>query len=152
MTEYIILGVIILLIILYLYYSWTVPTMEDYLFGMWTAEDDEFCEAAEIESMLLFIGESDGNRLPERDGYIVIMNDISNQSFTMNYKKGWSSGLGKYRIRAKVEFAEDQLWDDEVFITIDIRNGTMKIESIDESELFAKLVKQNDTTNIARGM
>jgi len=142
----------ILVIIILLFYklaTWNSSSYEDYLYGFWTAEDDEFCESSEIDSMLVFIGEDEvGWRHTTRTCYIVIMDNMANQGFTIKYKPGWSGiGIGKYKVNATVEFDDEDLWGDNVCVEVDIRTGTMKI--YDDTTIYAKLTKQHDTTNMA---
>lgn len=143
--------IVIVLIILYNIINWNTRSYEDYLYGCWIAEGDDFCMDAEIDSMMIFIGE------PERKGflstvrncYLIIMTDMANDSFTLQYKPQWGGvGVGKYSVRANVCFDEDQLWDEEVTLTIDIRKGTLKIRNGDM--VYARLNKQHDITNTAK--
>jgi hypothetical protein len=142
--------VIVLFIIIYFILSWNTSTYEDYLYGFWVAEDDDFCEEAEIDSMLLFIGEAEnGVRTVSRTCYIIIMTNMSNQGFTLNYVPGWGGpGISKYHIHATPEFDDEDLWGDNVTLEINISEGTLKIYSGDT--VYAKLNKQHDTTNMAR--
>lgn len=151
-----IVGAVIILIILIIFYTifnWNTSAYEDYLYGCWVAEDDAFCESAEIDSMMIFVGE------PERAGwssvvrncYLIIMTDMANDGFTLEYSPPWGGvGIGKYSLRARVKFDEDQLWDENVTVTVDMRKGTMKIRSGDM--VYAKLNKQHDITNVARDL
>ena len=158
-----ILIVLVLIIIFYIAFTWNVPTYEKYLYGFWVAEGDEFCEEADIQSMLVFVGTSANSWLGSttRNCYIIIMDDLANQGFTMKYRSGWSgTGIGKYSVRAEVKFDEDQLWtegedsDDatcNVVMTIDVIAGTLKIRGTGKNSkiVYAKLHKQHDTTNMA---
>lgn len=125
---------------------------EDYLYGFWLADGDEFCELSDIESMLVFIGPPTGYWYKERSCYIIIMNDLCNQGFTLTYRPAWARlGLGKYSVCADVVFDDEKIWDDNVKIIVDVTDGTLKILSHDDT-LYAALHKQHDTTNIARQM
>ena len=142
--------IIIILIILYFIQTWNVPKYEDYLYGFWTASEDEFCEEAEITSIMMFIGQPEsswGNIT--RYGYLVISDDICNQSFTMNYRKGWGGlSIDDYRIKPCIEFDESQYWPQDVIIDVDIMNGTMIIHK--DGITYARLHKQNEITNAAK--
>lgn len=150
MKTYLI-AIIIFVIVLSLYFlaTWNTSTYEDYLYGFWVAEGDDFCEESEIDSMLVFIGNAEGGFTVERTCYIIIMNDLCNQGFTLSYRPGWASaGVGKYSVFATVKFDDEDIWDDCVKITVDMRDGTMKISSGDT--IYAKLTKQLDTSNMCR--
>lgn len=144
--------IIILIIVLYNLATWNTSSYEDYLYGFWVAEGDEFCEESEIESMLVFIGEPDCSfRSRSRTCYIIIMNNLCNQGFTLNYRPGWASiGVGQYRIYADVEFDEDDIWPEQVCVDVDMRDGSMKVHA--DGTVYARLSKQHDTTNIARSL
>lgn len=156
MYEYICaFVVVIVIIVLYKLLTWNTHTCDDYMYGFWVAEGDEFCEKSEVDSILVFIGEPTHHwRTTERTCYLIIMSNIANQGFTIQYTQGWAGiGLDKYRVRAKVTFDEQQLWTDKVDITIDLRDGTMKIDSVDNETKptrYALLTKQHDTTNLAK--
>lgn len=161
MNHTTILIVLVLIIIFYVAFTWNVPTYEKYLYGFWVAEGDTFCEEAEIESMLVFVGTGTNSWSGSisRNCYIIIMDNLANQGFTMTYRSGWSgTGIGKYSVRAEVKFDEEQLWtgDDDsttcdVIVTIDVIAGTLKIRGTGKNSkvVYAKLHKQHDTTNMA---
>lgn len=145
---------LILFIVIITYYaaSWNVSYNEYYLYGFWVADNDEFCTDSEIESMLLYVGESDrkGGKTT-RLCYIIIMNNICQQGLTLSYTPSWSNfitGLNSYTINAKVEFDEEDIWPEFVNIDINLLNGSMKIHH--DGTIYAKLVKQNETTNRCR--
>jgi hypothetical protein len=142
--------IVIIVIVLYNLATWNCNSYEDYLYGFWVAEGDEFCETAEIDSMLVFIGEPDRGWVSQtRTCYIIIMNDLCNQGFKLTYRCGWTGiGVGKYCVRADVEFDEEDIWPETVSVTVDMRDGTMKIHSGDT--VYARLHKQHDTTNSCR--
>ncbi len=142
----------ILVIVVVIIVIWNVATMntnayDEYLYGLWIG-DDEFCEDAEIDSVLLFIGESDGGT---RNAYIVIQVDgepVCNQGLVINHSRGWAGpGIDKYTVTASVDFDEEQLWseDGRVKITVDMRTGIMRIWAGDQ--LYAKLYKSMEISN-----
>jgi hypothetical protein len=150
-NVYIALVLIIVILIIYNLANWNTGEYEDYFYGCWVAEDDEFCESADIESMMMFIGESENKGLfaRERTCYLIIMNDLANTGLTLSYSPTWGGvGIGKYAVNAKVTFDEEQLWDEDVLLTVDMREGTLKISSGDM--VWAKLNKQHDITNTAK--
>ena len=125
----------------------SIPT-DDVLYGFWTAEDDEFCEKTEIDSMLLWIGPAKSGLInTTRQCYIIIMSDVCNQGFTITYRP--SSGL-QYKVTAACEFEEEPLpeWD-RVHMHADVIAGTLTITSSDGT-ILARLNKQHDTTNLAK--
>jgi len=135
--------IFIILILSYCLCTWNTKTNEDYLYGCWLADDDEFCDESDIKSMMLFIGKRDDG---ERLCHLVVMDDICNQGFTIRYTPGWSSiNLGKYRIKAKARFDEFPIWPEDLIIDIDIRQGTMVIHS--DEIVYARLNKQHEITN-----
>jgi hypothetical protein len=146
-------AVAILVIILVLYGAGTMhtSTYEDYLYGAWIAEGDDFCEDSEIASMTLFIGAAErGWTKTTRQGYLIIMNDLCNQGLTLTYRRGWSGPfVSKYTISAHVEMDDEQLWPSDVTIEIDMRSGLMRIH--DGETVYARLYKQNEITALARG-
>ncbi len=149
--------IVLILIVLYKFAMWNTSTYEDYLYGFWAAEDDEFCESSDIESMMILIGESEcGWTGTSRTCYIVIMDDICNQGFTLSYRPGWSGiGVGRYRINACVQFDDEQIWADRVCIDVDVRMGTMKIHGVNEKGkkiVYAKLHKQHEISNLCRDL
>lgn len=142
----VVLVIIALIIVIYYITHYNTSTYEDYLYGFWVAEADAFCEEAEIDNLLLFIGEKVNNT---RECYIVIMPNMANQSFTLKHSSSAAGpGVSDYQVRAKVEFEDEQLWPDTVNIKIDMRDGSIKI--YDKDTIFVKAQKQHDTTNISK--
>lgn len=141
---------VVIIIILYYIASWNTNTYEDYLYGFWTAAGDDFCEESDIESMMVFIGEPEISRSSRtRTCYIIIMNDLSAQGFTLEYKSSWASiGSRKYEICADVLFDDEQIWPTKVNISVDMRVGIMKIYR--DGVIYAKINKQHDITNQCR--
>ncbi len=154
MNKFLIAFVLfVIILIIYTLSTWNVSTNEDYLYGFWTAEDDEFCEESGIDAMLLFIGEpTTGWSSTTRQCYLVIMSDKCNTGLCITYSPSWSGpSITKYRIHAKAEFDNnEELWPEDITIDVDMRNGTMLIHSGDTT--YARLTKQHDTTNSCRYM
>jgi len=141
--------IVIAILTIYFLSNWNVASYEDYLYGFWTADGDE---EADIESMMLFIGDPERGWIKTtRTCYLVIMNDICNQGFSMEYTRGWgSSGINRYVIKPTITFDESSYWPENVIVEVDIRNGTMIIHK--DGVTYARLHKQNDTTNHARAL
>lgn len=144
--------VIIIVLVIILIARCNTSTCEDYLYGAWCAEDDDFCEEAEIDNMVIFIGKPTrgwfGNIT--RQGYLIIMPGLCQQSFTMCYRAAWCGPkLKKYTVRASIEFDDDQIWDKQCDVSVDILRGTMKIKGCENKVVYADVYKQHDVTNIA---
>lgn len=143
--------IFVVILVLYSFATWNTSAYEDYMYGFWVAEGDDFCEKSEIDSMLLFIGEPDaGLFTTSRTCYLIIMNNLCNQGLTLTYKTGWTGiGVGKYRVHADVEFDDEQIWDGPVTCEVDMKRGILKIKNRDGT-VYAILTKQHDTTNYCK--
>lgn len=145
---------ILIAIIIFIYYMATinVNAQEDYMYGFWTADGDDFCQSAGIQSMMLFIGEPSKSAFSSRvsrECYIVILNDVANESFTLTYNRGWAGPvIGKYKLRGEIEFDGEEIWPGDVDISIDMRTGILRVTA--DGTLYARLHKQHDTTNLSR--
>ncbi len=143
-------GLIIIVLIVVIYYITTYnnTNYEKYLYGFYCADGDEFCETTDIDSMMIFIGEPCVSwTTTERTCYMIIMNDICNQGFTMKYSQGYAGiGMGKYVITADLDYDNDCIWPDRVTFEFNILDGTLKIH--DGEIIYAKLYKQNDVTKL----
>lgn len=145
-------GIICAVIIVICVLRWNQCAQEDYLYGFWTADGDQFCDESEIDSMLLFIGEPDGNIITgvERACYIIIMNGICSQEFTMKYRPSYAGpGISAYSFDFEY-VGDDGIWPCDLTCTVDMREGTMRIHG--EGKTYALLNKQHDITNITRGL
>lgn len=135
--------VVVLLLIVISYYNYN----DEYLYGFWTAQDDDFCRQSQISSMYLFIGNSGNIFSKERECHLIIsLGDVANQGFTMKYRPSVVNFTSKYKINAKIDGLS--IWPENVNIEVDPRNGTMKI--YDKEYIFAKLYKQHDVTNASK--
>ncbi len=143
-------ALIIVVIILLIVACKNTMAAEDYLYGFWVAEADVFCEESEIESMMLFIGERAGTLYSTRECYLVIMNNLCNQSLTLSYWSVCPTLTAQYTIAATAEFDEAAIWPEHVQLTVDMQKGTLSIYS--DEVLYAQLNKQHDTTNISRAL
>tara|TARA_R110002153_G_scaffold155933_4_gene308078 strand:- start:11461 stop:11982 length:522 start_codon:yes stop_codon:yes gene_type:complete len=132
-----------ILLVVYIYSD------DDYLYGFWLAEGDEFCELADIDSIMLFVGDSTGYIWKERKAYLIIATDMANDPLVLSYRKPaiYSSA---YTITAKAEFEDDtvEIWPEYVSMDVDINAGTLKIYSGDT--VYARLYKQHETTEVAK--
>jgi hypothetical protein len=151
--------VLIIILIFYNFACWNTQSYEKYLYGLWTG-DDIFCDDASIKSIMIWLGEPSrqgwGSEVV-RNSYIIInyldKDNLSsvNQGFDLTYSPGYSGpGIGKYVIRADVDFDEENLWseDGKVNICVDMRSGVMKIFRGDC--LYAKLYKENCISNLLK--
>jgi hypothetical protein len=148
MNLYAILVVVILLLV------WcgvgNARRHEDYLYGCWSAEDNDFTDSAEIDSAMIFFGKADRGIInTTRLGYVVLTPDMYNGGLSLSYRTEWVGSINghKHTIRATVTFDEEPIWDPEVTITINMLKGTMKIYNGDT--VFMRLNKQHDITNTA---
>jgi hypothetical protein len=126
---------------------------EKYLYGFWIAADDEFCNRSDIESMMVFIGEPNNNSIylfnRTRPCYIIITDDLSNQSFSITYRPSiLTPPWGPYKICVTAQFDDEMIWPERVNIDVNVIEGSMKI--YDSDTIYAKLVKYHDITNAAK--
>jgi len=151
-ATYLIAIIIVITILLVLSVWRNTLTDEQYMYGFWVAEGDDFCESSEISSMMIFIGEPVIHYCPPavtRACYIVIMNGMCSQGFTLRYRPGWTGlDVGKYVVVAGVTFDDEDIWPHVVNVSVDMSNGVLKIWADDT--IYARLNKQHDTTNVAR--
>lgn len=143
--------IIVILLVVYLLATWNVSASEDYLYGFWVAEADDFCERAEIDSMMIFIGEPVRSwRNVTRTCYIIVMGHTT-QGFTLDYTRGWAGpSLGPYSVSACARFDTEQIWDEDVTVTVNPIDGSLVITN--GETVYAKLSKQHDTTNMAKAL
>ena len=127
---------------------------DDYLYGMWMADNDDFCAAGDITAMMLYIGSAAGNfcgSTVARPCYLIVMDDIYSGGFDLTYTRGWSGLCGsKYQIQAHVGGVDDlpPLWPEQVTVAIDTQKGTLTVR--DDTTVYAKLTKQHDVSNLTR--
>jgi hypothetical protein len=150
MFHYVVLIIIVIIIITYFISSWSSTANDDYLYGHWMIENDEFCDTAEIDSMMLFIGEPlDSSSHVIRQSYLIVMPDMANQGMKLTYTRGWAAPWStNYSVNAEVKFDDEQIWDENINISVDIMTGKMIIRSGDT--IYAKLYKQHDITEMVR--
>ncbi len=153
MNTYLVAIIIVIIILLVLVMWWNTLANERYMYGFWVAEGDDFCDSSEISSMMMFIGEPVIQYCPPaitRVCYIVIMDNLCNQGFTMSHWPGWTGiNIGApYIINAKVVFDEEDIWPQSITMSFDMQDGVLKVWAGDT--MYARLNKQHDTTNVAK--
>jgi hypothetical protein len=124
---------------------------EEYIRGMWRGDDD-FCKESDVSSMLLYLGDprySKGRVV--RDGYLIINNEICNQRITIEYRMGstaWGA-LGKYRIRADVEYEEEAVMPEkDLQFTFDMRTGMLTIHQ--GEKMYGVFFKDHELTDLSK--
>lgn len=161
---YVIAAVIVLIFVIYYIATWNTNANENYIYGYWSADDDEFCDESDMSSMMLFIGEAESSfGRVTRQCHIIITDDIYNGGFTMNYKRGWAGPtIGKYNINVGLEFEDavtdvdnggsgsdststESLWPDNVMFSFNMTNGTLLVHS--GEMVYARLHKNHEISN-----
>lgn len=138
MKIHIALFVVVIVILIWIAARGNGSTYEEYLGGFWVGDSD-FCESANVESMMLFLGENEGG---VRHGYIIVQDDIANDPFTLSYWRGWTSPWrSRYVIRPTITFdsASGPFPEDSRF-DLDAEKGILRILSGDV--LYGKFYKQ----------
>jgi hypothetical protein len=134
------IGLLIFFIIIYIY---TVNNDES-LTGYWVAEDTLFTNNADIDSMLLYIGEDTGTFRCNRECYIVIAPDVANQSFNMSYFKSHNLSKNKYEFSPTLTFDEEEVIPNGAQWFIN--DGTLTI--MKDDKVYAKLYKRHDLEDV----
>jgi hypothetical protein len=135
----------LLLVVLYIFFCTNVAEYENYLEGFWLAEQDDFCEGVDVDSILIYFGPATVSKtgVYRREGHLVMTPEVENQGFTIEYRRGWGGPtVGPYKIHATVKFEEEQVWDDNVCITWDMRSGYLSVTNRDTK--FARVHKQHN--------
>lgn len=151
-------SIIAIIVILIFYVHMNITTYDRYIGGLWLG-CEKFCESAEIDQMMLYIGKSNISWLGKisREFYLVITGEdgdvICNQGGNLSYRHGWGGAwIGPYTINARYEFEGDNdIWADQtsdgkIKITVDIARGLMRICAGDV--LLAKLYKSNELSEM----
>lgn len=112
------LGWVILIVILVVIY-YSKPAID----GFWVADDD-FCEDAGCDSLMVYIGEKTKGY---RTCMLVITDDIVSQVFKLKEGIDTSCSPWKTKKRCTIEFDGDQFWPKNVIITTDLNTNTMVI-------------------------
>jgi hypothetical protein len=118
---------------------------------MWAASDDDFCQAGDISSMMLFVGDHETSMtgLKTRICHLVIPDTDYNQTFTMSYRM-WAPRGNTYAFGATLTFDGDSIWPEHVDVCVDIISGSIKIHR--DGVLYAKLYKQSDISDYCGSM
>lgn len=145
-----VLTTFVLIIIAFVVFDSRINEYEDFMYGLWVADED-FCRESGVDSILLFIGPEDTGFLNTvRKGHIIINNDYSNQGFTIKYRKGSIIGIPTshhdYSINAEIEFEEDDIMSNDIQIELSMKNNKMRIR--DDEQLFGIFYKDHETTEI----
>lgn len=151
------IGAIIVVIVIVLMVITRNPHSDvynDYMYGYWVA-DGGFCEESDISSMMIFIGESESaswNKV-SRNAYLIINNDITNQSIVLKHKPirsfttKPSRTISKYKINVDIEFSDDDVdIDPSVVMEFDIKTGTMRMYNNDT--IYGIFYKDHEVTNL----
>lgn len=144
----IVVALIIIVIILYIYSSINVSVYEEFMEGLWVA-DEIFCEEAGLKSMLLYIGpvSVDGWFSRTRGAYVIAMDDVTNQSFDITYKRGCGGPfINKYEIHTTTSFEQDQFFPESLSMRFDIGRGVLQLFTYEDKTpvLYGAFYKQND--------
>lgn len=140
------LASIIIFFIVYFY----LINADEHISGYWVADDTQFTEKADINSMMLYIGEESKTSLFSlkitRECYIVISPNIANQGFTMKYSRSWNSHKNHYEILPDLEFDDEEVIPSSAKWSFDILKGELIITKDDK--VYAKLHKQNELSSL----
>lgn len=144
-----VIVVLVVVLIIYLFARFNTSAYDDYLTGYWVGDPD-FCEDADIDSMLVWIGPPTSGWFSQtRDCYIVMTPDRTNQPFTMSHSKGWASPFtNKYCVKAKVELEDDKFMPEDVEFDLDVHRGLLRIR--DSETVYAKLYKQTYISDVLK--
>jgi len=145
------LFLVVIIILIYNANDCSVREYEDYMTGIWRG-DPGFCAGADLSSMMLYVGgRSDtswfGSRI--RECYLIMNNDICNQSITLSYSRG-SSGfcsVGKYEITAHVKYEDEAVMPETVTMEFDMRSGVLRIHN--DTKLYGVLWKDAEMSMMA---
>jgi hypothetical protein len=139
------IGYVIVAIIVIILTCINTSYQDDYLCGMWVADDD-FCESSGVSSLMLYMGAGHRDCLRyRRECYLVIMDDLCNQGFTLNYTRGWAGPMCReYKIYGQAAFDDEQIWTEDIVITSDMSAGKLIIKSAIDDTIYARLYKLND--------
>lgn len=148
------LAIVAIIILIWVVGAKRSSAINDYITGAWVAPD-EFCEEAELESLMIVFGEPTSSAFGnvEQLGYIVANPNIS-AGLTMHYSRGFTMSPYERTFVANVEFDDGPLWGDSnptnVTISVDMVRGSMVIRNDDT--IFAELYKSNDVSDLIKGV
>ncbi len=127
---------VILIVILIFYYQ-----RPEYLEGFWIGDED-FCSESECDSMLLYFGEQKNGQRP---GYLVITDSIANQGFNITVGRNKSFDLYGFSYDGVITFDDEQIWDKDIQISINMKTGTMIVKS--DKKVYGVLKKDLNPPN-----
>lgn len=141
--------VIIVIVLVFVHFNSYSTLYRDFMYGYWIASDD-YCEQADISSMMLFIGDEDDKK-GRRTAYLIINNDITNQMLTLDMSRpshpmSPSSMSTKCTVRTKIEFEEDCGIPLELTFEFDLLDGTLKLH--DGETMYGMLYKNHEISNV----
>lgn len=151
-------GLVVTIVIILLYLNLKTRNLhrnvyEDYLYGNWIA-DDGFCDESDISSMMMFIGEPVDKKSSnvKRKAYLIINNDITNQTIDISYKKqstGNDLTLKQYKFPVKIDFSDPDVdIPDNVNFEIDIQKGRLRIH--DDEVVYGVLYKNHEISEVLK--
>lgn len=151
-TAVVILIIIIVVLVhrLYVMHDATYERLSDYMYGYWVG-DANFCEDAEISSILLFIGENTlKSPVYKRNAYLIINNDITNQQICINYNKSDCAITDDKRclVKVKIDFTDDTIIPSDVHIDYDIVDGLLRIH--DGETVYGVFYKDHEVTDMLK--
>lgn len=122
--------------------------MDDFISGMWQANED-FCQQADIEKMLLYIGSG-----PDKNAYLLIYSDgnvVVSKKLQLNISPSKvSSKEYKVEIIDADDPNDDSLKDimpSKLNMKLSINNGRLCLYK--KKKIYADLFKDNMSTNLA---
>lgn len=172
----IVVLIIIVLWFSYNNYNVHIDKYEKYMYGYWVA-DQKFCEDSGISSMMLFIGDvcsadekqakfaimnestadfkaadskSERNiKKTSRAAYLVINNDITNQSLLLNYNRassGFGSNLSDYKLLMSVDYEEECTIPGKVNFEFNIEKNRLRIYW--KNKMYGVFYKDSEITKM----
>jgi len=121
--KYVALIILVSIIVLW-YYS--ISGRYQFMDGFWEASSD-FADEAGVDSIMIYFDQPTGWLSNKRQGYILIADDVTNQSFTLTYSRAWSLSPFSYTLRGIITFDDHQIWDKDISIDVDINKNKMII-------------------------
>lgn len=154
---YYLYGAIVIVILIIVYYVSNrsdTSQIEQFITGCWVAPDD-FCDNAEIQSMMLVFGQPEDNSSSvKRPGYLVITPNMVATPVTLEYSRGAGSGDShRRRFTARVSMEDGPDWGEEITISANMTAGSMEISGMRDGvdTVYARLYRQNDISALAKG-
>lgn len=147
-------AIVVIIVLIWVVGAKRSSAINDYIAGAWVAPD-EFCEEAELESLMIVFGEPTTSAFGsvEQLGYIVANPNIS-AGMTLLYSRGFTMSPYEKTFSVNVEFDDGPLWGEsnptDVTIDVDMVKGRMIIR--DGDTVFAELYKSNDVSDLIKGV